>query len=661
MRRFAWLSLVLVGCSQSVGFSRGNMSGSHDIAMTDGYVFVTSADTNDLRVLQLTVPNSPQRTYVPAPNPLESLSIPTINRPTSLVIDDQWVGGLLRHGSYVFASRSGGAEISIVGADPSEFREVSRLATPGPVTATAAVKLDDTTSRLYFATFDGTQSTLFSIDLPSAPNALRALTSAQRTALIRVVVSLGSDAVVALLVVPPLVARTSDQQPFCDTGNHCLVVGSRQAGGTNGQTVMLDPVSLRTAVLGFPGPVRFLTTHNSTATDPQVRAGEHVFAILDEEKCGGSDCGGVIAVDTLRADSTSGGFHIAIDGTGAPMLPLDFGASLPVGLTIGVSRDLNSTDGGALRLINQVTMGTTVTQVSAAYAAVGVTTAANGGITFFDALRMMQIDGNDDEARAQNAVMISPEGYPAEYITGLDAGTDVNFHAQAITVADGVWRSQRVVAIWQAIISDTVLPVSGRTTSLAVPASVLGRVKLGDLVVFRTGSAACSDARITAINETGVTIDAVPADCPEPAAFVIRAGPEAPFTIFRESAPRYLGRAKAGDEFIWTEEVFVRLDGYNPSTPALRMGFGFDSVTSPPPRDSVWQFFIASGYAPFTFLIDTNTVGCAITQLPGTALFDEVRRRVYVVYPASNAIMDIDPALAQRVAVGVSQNTYCYQ
>ena len=85
-RRFLVVGLALMACTPQTGYSRGGLLGAHDLALTDRYVFISSADTNDLKVLQLDVPNSPgQRTYVPAPNPLETLSIPVISRPTSRV------------------------------------------------------------------------------------------------------------------------------------------------------------------------------------------------------------------------------------------------------------------------------------------------------------------------------------------------------------------------------------------------------------------------------------------------------------------------------------------------------------------------------------------------------------------------------------------------
>lgn len=666
MRRWVWLALLSAACSQNTGFSRGSLSGAQDLAMTDDYAFVTSADTNDLRVLQLDVPNSTQRTYYKAPNPLESLSIPTINRPTALVVDDRWVNGRVAHGRYVYVSSAGAAALSVVGADPTEFREVARLVTPAPVTQTTAVTLDDDTSRVYFATYDGEQGRLFLLDLPKNPSVLRGYSALQLASLIKVVASFGRDSVAALLIVPPATGRTNDGTPFCDSGNHCVVVATRRAGGAEGETLMLDPVSLRTARLGFPGPVRYLATHGQTvrALDdgsevPAVGAGQRVFAILDEEKCGSASCGGVMAVDAQTAVSATGGFPISIDGKGLPMLPLSFSDSLPVGLAIAANATLQASVDGP-KVTRLASLNDNGGEELRAYSALGVVTSANGQVTFFDADRLLQIDGNFDQARAQNAQFFDPNGFQAEYITGLDAGMNSNQVITTIAVADGVWRSQLVKIYWEGEISDTAIAIDGAATTLEVPSTIRARLELGDIVVFQNEERRCADAPIIALSETSLTLASVPTDCTRATSFLILAGPNAPFAIFKETLPRYLGRASPGEEFIWHQAPSVRLSGFEFSQPALRMGFGLDTVAKPPARGSLWQFSISSGYAPYTFLIDLNVQCSMPPRLPGHAVFDERRSRFYVVYPSSNSVIDIDPGNAQRVTVGTGQNTYCY-
>jgi hypothetical protein len=532
------------------------------------------------------------------------------------------------------------------------------------VTTTVAVRVDADTSRMYFATYDGSLSTLYSIDLPTVPNALRGVNAAALAALIKPVVSFGSDTVVAMLVIPPLVNRTSDNQLFCDSGTHCLVIATRRAGGTDGQTLMFDPVSLRTAKLAFPGPVRFLTTHPQTI-DPLTLfvargAGQRIFGILDEEKCGGSACGGVLAVETVAANSASGGFPVAqYENDGGTMIPLNFGDSLPVGLAVGGNPAYTSNDGGptVTRVLTSNDGGLSL----AWYASLGIATAANGSVTFFDATTLQQIDGNDEAAHARQATYVDENGYPADWVTGVDAGLDESLNSHTITVADGVWRSQAIYTYYEGVLTEAALPIAALSTTVALPASLTPRLKLGDFLIFATPSGFCADEPITAIGADTVSIAQVPADCDGVVSFIIRAGPLAPFALFRTQVPQYLGRAAAGEEFVWNgAPVYVRLSGYNPETPALKVGFGLDTVTTPPPRGALWQFFIASGYSPYSFIVDPNSVGCA-TQLPGKVLFDEARAHIYVIYPSSNSLVDIDPSLAQRVALGALQGTYCYR
>ncbi len=665
-RRFLVVGLALMACTPQTGYSRGGLLGAHDLALTDRYVFISSADTNDLKVLQLDVPNSPgQRTYVPAPNPLETLSIPVISRPTSLALDNRWVNGRVVHGSYLYVSRPGGSEMSIVGAERTEFRELTRLVSPAPVTSTVAVKLDANTSRLYFATFDGSLSTLYSLDLPADVASLRALAPAQLTSMIKLVVTFGTDTVVSMLVVPGLNGRSAEDQAFCDlTVNHCLAIAMRRASGTDGQTLLFDPVSLRKATMGYPGPVRYLVTNGQTVLPdgldtPGRQAGERVWAILDEEKCGGASCGGVIAVDTVTSYERTGGFPVAKYGDGTPMLPLTFGDSLPVGLTISTNPSFVSRDGGPAVTRLQTINGDGGISLNW-YAALGVATSANGQVTFFDTTTLQQIDGDDSRAHASNATFFDSTGYLSDWVTGLDAGTDVNLVAQNISVGDGVWRSQLVQTYWEGALNDAALPVAALATTLAVPQSLVSRLKLGDFVVFQSADTLCADASITAIGTDTVSIAAVPANCFGVISFNIRAGPAAPFAIFRTQVPKYLGRAAPGEAFVWNGAApYVRLSGYAPSKPALTMGFGLDTLVTPVKRGSLWQVFIASAYGPYSFIVDPNSVGCS-TQLPGQALFDDARARVYVLYPSSNSLIDVDPSLAQRGALGALQGTYCY-
>ncbi|MCA3011466.1 MAG: hypothetical protein INH41_03605, partial [Myxococcaceae bacterium] len=176
-----WPALLLSACQSMTGGNAGRVVGANDVVLVDRlsglaldapamdvsralnrYLFVTSTDTNELRVLDLAGESvcGASRCYVPGPNPLETLSIPVLDRPTSLVLDERYEDGVRRKGALLYATRPGGPEVSIVGVAPDELREVRRVSFPAPVTALAALMVDLETSRLFVATFDGETATV---------------------------------------------------------------------------------------------------------------------------------------------------------------------------------------------------------------------------------------------------------------------------------------------------------------------------------------------------------------------------------------------------------------------------------------------------------------------------------------------------------------------
>ncbi len=88
MRR-AWLlllpSLVALGfaCSGATSAPPAALTGAHDLQLVKNMLLVTSSDKDELRVLDLEPSGLPlgTREFLPAPDPIEPLSIPVITRP----------------------------------------------------------------------------------------------------------------------------------------------------------------------------------------------------------------------------------------------------------------------------------------------------------------------------------------------------------------------------------------------------------------------------------------------------------------------------------------------------------------------------------------------------------------------------------------------------
>jgi hypothetical protein len=380
-RHLALLAVAVAACSQSGVAPPTGLSGTSSSVVSGSLLFVTSTRSNEVRVLDLEPRPGLQRDFVRAPNPLSPLSIPTLPAPVELATPIRYgpLGQPLQ-GDWVFARGAGSASVSIIGAlnCPQQLKELGRIA-PRPdsvVTALAArLTADDRQAQLYFATFDGTDTTLWELLLPNIPRD-RGTTvvdsrncgqypgslppfSLQPLDVIR-------DEVVTAMVALPTVVHP--QQPP-DPEERGLVIASRlmlppvpflrpdmtESGRI--RVVTPQPTGLNdtfeavfnpdtTVAESFP--VKRLVTHGNVVkviaysdagvpsnvyldtdggidggiTDVVMDAGTRIFAILDEASCQGRiDCVGVMAVDldrTRQLPLDDGGsvvrFPIAIDG-----------------------------------------------------------------------------------------------------------------------------------------------------------------------------------------------------------------------------------------------------------------------------------------------------------------------------------------------------------
>ena len=124
---------------------------------------------------------------------------------------------------------------------------------------------------------------------------------------------LSGEVIVDLILVPGIVGRGICEDP----AQTCVVYATRSMQGRAGRVLLFDPATLAQKELHFPGPVRTLAIHAGTmAGTLYVPPGLRVFGILDEERCGGPECGGVIAVNSMTGE-------IELDSAKLPMLPIE--------------------------------------------------------------------------------------------------------------------------------------------------------------------------------------------------------------------------------------------------------------------------------------------------------------------------------------------------
>jgi hypothetical protein len=196
------VALVAVACSQAALPGTGGLEGVGTVAVVrvtgwDGGVdagaqvdaqygqiaFITSSGSDDLKGLDLILTDPSQiRNYVPAPNPLQPLSIPVVNQPQEIVpavrygrITTQQLGtfplgfmdGQVRTGMLLFVRGAASPNISVVGAAnvPESLRQLTNgllIQSAGQVTAISArLTTSEQNVVLYYATFDGQDATIW--------------------------------------------------------------------------------------------------------------------------------------------------------------------------------------------------------------------------------------------------------------------------------------------------------------------------------------------------------------------------------------------------------------------------------------------------------------------------------------------------------------------
>ncbi len=199
------LGLAAVGCSQAELPGTGGLNGVNTLTVVrvaglDGGVvvdtlygqtaFITSSNSNDLKGLDLIVTDPSQtRNYVPAPNPLQPLSIPTVDYPIELAPSVRYgnitttqsffpsghMDGQLLTGMLLFVRGSASPNISVVGVAnvPESLRQLTNgllVQSAGPVTAISArLTTNEQNVVLYYATFDGQNGTVWERVLQHPP------------------------------------------------------------------------------------------------------------------------------------------------------------------------------------------------------------------------------------------------------------------------------------------------------------------------------------------------------------------------------------------------------------------------------------------------------------------------------------------------------------
>lgn len=679
------------------GKSNNPDGGSYLVAGMPGrYLFVTSTATNELRVLENVRTGLTGREFLRAPNPLEALSIPVLDRPSLLAVDEgKNADGSRVTGSYVYATRPGASEVSVVSVEGRRQLGGRPMSLPAPVTAlNAFMEVDATvspiatprpaTTQLFVATWDGEVASVYAARLPTNSPEIDQL-AFERLLLLE------QTPITALLVVPPLSTRTLDGAPFC-AARACLALALRKSAGLAGETLFFEPQTGRSVRLSFSGPVRELV--NSEALP-------RIYGVLDEQACGSPACGGVVAVDLVTGTSASG-FPAALDALGLPMAPMR-SDGLITGLTVAAGAPIRQTvetageDGGAIGGLSYLEQ---------TYQELGAYSSTSGVITFFSGLGGSIIDFDGRRSVVSSAAVRLP-GTLADgglAFVGDDGGVIGSSTAATVDVSgdlsetwrtvkvtsaegaewtldlsDGYLDTQSIVVVYQGQIPGLVsLPTSAAEGTRLATGGFEARAAVGDLVLFATGNDTdgyrdCGRTRIAALGANFLEVAEVPAGCANRVRFSVRADGLKPLVVAAD-LEGYMGRWAPGETLTYNRPyVLLPADVTAARTPL--------TITIPPnaPRlEGAFTSFQVSGrMAPFRVSFDAATVGC-YSLLPGQVVFGSMalslvpttvtgssdilfRSTLFVTVPSGNGVIELSPVLLQQVGLLGSTNARCWR
>ncbi|MFP2931265.1 hypothetical protein ACLESO_39965 [Pyxidicoccus sp. 3LG] len=652
-------------CSETdVRTGIAGLSGTYDVTLVNDLVFVTSSDQDQLRVLDL---SADPKQFIPAPNPLQALAIPVLERPDALTKDVGYnAEGADLPGPYVYARSSGSSRISVVAAERQRLQQLHQVEARSLVTSFAARSpaAGSTTSTLYYAMQD--PDAAFEADTGGARVMRQELP--------------GPDALSPSTVLPEAVPvfclqpGESIQSMVVMQGAGQLVVATRQSSGRSGRTLLITdagpladcltptpPTADLTA--GFNNfPVRLLATHPRVAVTETVAipANRYVYGILDEAACAGArECTGVLAVDM----STSPPGQLAKDASGAPMLAIFPPGGLPTGLSL--------MPGARLRRVQNNGLAIEDPRIPL----LGIMPASNGSITLFSANELRHFDLDDAVDEDGN---ILPSSVPSASVVLRDRNelpltletTDLVKVTQDPTLASDVLYEGSVQTsvyrfVFQGALQGLVqLPRSAEDPRLfeaEAAAATAVAVRPGDLIVLDSADTECATAlTITSVDPVPGTSRvrfgigppetvSLPVDCAVLPTFTVRAGGDQPFVLL-DGGSSFLSRNVLGTPHSVATDYFYHPQGFTDDArfpkPPPPLQLRVVSVARELVRGDRYVVSVDSGIRTFVFGVDNDALGAglALYTLPGSVASSLAGNTglAYIAYPSADGILQVN-------------------
>jgi hypothetical protein len=671
--------LLAVGCSDTVPqVPPAGLGETYDVAFASDLIFVTSAETDDLRVIDPSITD-----YVRAPNPLEALSVPVVPRPDKLARDVSYEApgrnaGDEVTGPYVYVRSANLPAISVVySRDASNLREVYRVQTAGSVTAFAArgpTTAQADASVLYFTTQEGGASRLWQVTLPADPAALAVAAPQPVELAISPLPAGGFGPANALAVLPDeqlaMATRkfqgtsTDPAAPQRPAAAVRLKVGAGSAT-VEAPLVFTIPTGEDPTVRA-PVAVRSLMTHGRVTTrtadaTPLRAAGQLIFGIIDEESCGSLPrCNGVLAVDSasgaIAMSRTPGreaaGTVPAVPEKLLPMIPLSFDASLPTGLTLTVGGEIVFAQGTSNVLTPQPMLG--------------VLAHASGRYLFFDAERLIHFETNAALSTATFSGLLTASN-------AVKTGPVFDFNPVVMVAGEGYSETEQINVIFEGPITAGAFDVGPADAAerLVVDADLFEDIQVeadprfSDLVqIFASATETQPCAELPILEKSagasgvslrvGADFKFVPEACPATGGLfrlLARGTGPRPFVVFSDLSG-FLGRLGQADPIVLSSAPRFYTTDF---APAKRLSISLKSNAHPlTVRGDRYVYSVVANFDPFDFLIATEVPGLERFFIPGQIAFSpgklveengeqvaKGQNRIYVVYPTADGLLQI--------------------
>ncbi|MCL2011474.1 MAG: hypothetical protein FWG75_01615 [Cystobacterineae bacterium] len=594
-----------VACSEKPEGSSAALYGVGNLVSAEELVFTLSTDKSELRVLDL---NSSDRVrgphFMPAINPLEPLSIPVLTYPNILASDLRWeeLEGLKKGktvgGPFIYVASHGRRDISIVGGSREWLKELKRFPTAEPVTALAAHR-GESYSTLFFATYDGSEGRLWALDLEGEQTVDEASIEALSARQLHIQ-SYPEQVITALSILPE--------------GE--LAVAVRGVGSAPSALYLLDNTQVLQEKIELQQAFRMLATHAAFDTLP---AGRWLYALLDEGSCEAALCGsGIVALDMETGDW-------------APTRAMPSVGGMPIALGF-VPVTLNGTE----RLA-------------------GLYVTGSGLMGMFDAATLLPFEA----AKAVSVAFFSPgdtgELAEVDYIEGPLLNED---GTPNVKVADGATLDETVLIGIESLIPGWVDLPTADSDGRYFPAGAadMSRAQAGDLLEIFVGDTLCAELVVESIDEVNRALlaeGAIPSACSGRTHFHLRAGAGTNKSyVVAGTKTGYMGRTGAGERFEYGASSLSP-----PADPILTIEFGVD-FSDKAIRNARWELVLASGYAAHGRDIQ-NFSDCS-TRIAAGVWVDSVRRRAYVSFSSSNALIEVDTNALVDGSLGEAELT-CYR